>query len=243
MSTIAIIPARSGSKGIVGKNIRPLGGFPVLAYSIIAAKLVPEVSRIIVSTDSTEYAMIANKYGAETPFLRPKELSGDSSSDFEVFEHALNWLSANENFIPDYILHLRPTTPLRDPAVIKKALSHIASIKEASSLRSGHLASESPFKWLMKDDMGYFKGIREDLTAEMINLPRQDFPPVYVPSAYIDIIKSSCVMDKQSLHGDKMLVFESPYCIEIDTLDDFNYLEYQINKEGSPLLDYLKENF
>ena len=243
MSVIAIIPARSGSKGVIGKNIRHLAGFPLLAYSIIAAKLTPQVSRVIVSTDSNEYTKIANKFGAETPFLRPDDISGDSSTDLDVFTHALDWLKTNENFIPELILHLRPTSPLRDPSVIAGALEYFATREDASSLRSGHLASESPFKWLMKDDKGFFEGLRSDLTAEQINLPRQDFPPVYVPSAYVDILKSDCINGKKSLHGNRMLVFESPHCIEVDTYDDFNYLEYQIEKEGSILLDYLKANF
>jgi CMP-N,N'-diacetyllegionaminic acid synthase len=243
MSVIAIIPARSGSKGVIGKNIRPLAGFPILAYSIIAAKLTPEISRVIVSTDSIEYAEIANKFGAETPFLRPDDISCDSSTDLEVFEHVLNWLKINESFTPEFILHLRPTTPLRDPLVISEALKYLNTRLDASSLRSGHLASESPFKWLMKDDNGFFKGVLPNLTAEQINLPRQDFPPVYVPSAYVDILKSDCINEEKSLHGNRMLVFESPHCIEIDNYDDFSYLEHKIEREGSILLDYLKANF
>ena len=111
----------------------------------------------------------------------------------------------------------------------------------ATSLRSGHLAPESPFKWFLKDANNYFKGLRDDLTPEKVNLPRQDFPTVYIPDGYIDIIKTKVVLDTGTIHGDKMLVFESPFCVEVDSLDDFNYLEYQIDKEGSTVLNFLNK--
>ena len=238
MSTIAIIPARSGSKGVPGKNINLLGGIPLFAYSILAAKMIPEVERVIVSTDSKEYAELANQFGAETPFIRPDDISGDKSSDLDFFIHALEWFKLNEGAIPDYLLHLRPTTPLRNPAIMSEAVNLFLKKKDASSLRSGHAAPESPFKWFLKDDQGYFKGLRDDLTPEKVNLPRQMFPSVYVPDGYIDIVRSTVILNNNSLHGDKMLVFESPHCVEVDTLEDFKYLEYQIHKDGSPILEY-----
>lgn len=239
MSMIAIIPARSGSKGVPGKNIKLLGGIPLFAFSIIAAKMMPSVSRVIVSTDSEEYAQIAIEYGAEVPFLRPNEISGDKSTDFDLFLHALNWFKENESLIPDFILHLRPTTPLRNPQIMEEAVKLFFENKNvASSLRSGHSAPESPYKWFLKDENNYFKGLRDDLTPEKVNLPRQSFPSVYIPDGYIDILKSSVIFDSGTLHGDKMLVFESPFCVEVDTKDDFEYLEFQIQKEGSPIISF-----
>jgi len=229
MSTIAIIPARSGSKGVTNKNIKLLGGIPLLAHSIIAAKSMKGVERIIVSTDSREYADVANSFDAETPFLRPAEISGDKSTDYELFIHLLNWFKLNENYEPEYIIHLRPTTPLRDPSKMNEAFELFENNKSmASSLRSGHLAPESPFKWFLKDDENYFKGLTPDLTPQKVNLPRQSFPPVYVPDGYIDILKSKVILNSGTLHGEKMIVYESPFCIEIDTVNDFNYLDYEI---------------
>ena len=239
MSMIAIIPARSGSKGVPGKNIKLLGGIPLFAFSIIAAKMMSSVSRVIVSTDSKEYAQIAIEYGAEVPFLRPNEISGDKSTDFDLFLHALNWFKENEKLIPEYILHLRPTTPLRNPQIMEEAVKLFFENKNlASSLRSGHSAPESPYKWFLKDENNYFKGLRDDLTPEKVNLPRQSFPSVYIPDGYIDILKSSVILDSGTLHGDKMLVFESPFCVEVDTKDDFEYLEFQIEKEGSSIINF-----
>ncbi len=236
---IAIIPARSGSKGVPGKNIKILGGIPLFAFSITAAKMMPSVSRVIVSTDSIEYAEIAKEYGAEVPFLRPSEISDDKSTDYDLFLHALKWFQEQENITPEYLLHLRPTTPLRDPKIMEEAVKLFDLNKsKATSLRSGHSAPESPYKWFLKDENSFFKGLRDDLTPEKVNLPRQSFPSVYIPDGYIDILKSSIILETGTLHGDKMLVFESPFCVEVDTLDDFEYLEFQIQKEGSSILNF-----
>ena len=236
---IAIIPARSGSKGVPGKNIKLLGGIPLFAFSIIAAKMMSSVTRVIVSTDSIEYAEIAKSYGAEVPFLRPIDISGDKSTDYELFLHALTWFKENEEITPDFILHLRPTTPLRDPKIMEAAIKLFLENKEiATSLRSGHNAPESPYKWFLKDQDNYFVGLRDDLTPEKVNLPRQSFPSVYIPDGYIDILKSSVILNTGTLHGEKMLVFESPFCVEVDTKDDFEYLEFQIKKEGSNIIKF-----
>lgn len=240
MSIVAIIPARSGSKGVPNKNINLLGDFPLISYSIAAGKLTPEIDRVIISTDSQEYADLAVSYGAEAPFLRPESISGDKSSDLDFVLHALQWFKDNEKEIPEYIVHLRPTTPLRVPEIMSEAIRLFLASPNASSLRSGHAASESPFKWFLKDEEGYFKGLRDDLTPEKVNLPRQMFPPVYIPDGYIDIIRSSSVLKTNSLHGNKMMVFESPLCHEVDTAEDFNYIEYQLQNQGTPLLNYLE---
>ena len=242
MKTIALIPARSGSKGVINKNIKNLGGLPLIAYSIIAAKMIPNISDVIVSTDSHEYAKIANKYGAKTPFLRPKSISKASSTDLEMVEHFLNWYKQNMNEIPHQIIHLRPTTPLRDPKIIKEAIQYINQNGNSTSLRSGHKASESPFKWFMKGKNGFFKPMINGATSDEINRPRQDFPDVFIPNGYVDIIKSDTVFKTKSLHGKNMLVFESSRAYEIDNNDDFSYLEYELKKKGSPIIDFIKSS-
>ena len=162
--------------------------------------------------------------------IKPEtEISGEEA--YEIYM---------EKTVPEFWIHLRPTTPFRDPQILKDALEMIQQHPEASSLRSGHEAPESPFKWFLKDDEGFFKGLREDLTPQEINLPRQTFSKMYTPNGYVDIVRSSHVLHNTTLHGEKMLVFESPQCVEIDKQEDFEYLKYQILKHGSPMLDYLK---
>ena len=157
-NTIAIIPARSGSKGVPDKNIKLLGRYPLIAYSIAAAKLAG-IPRVIVSTDSEQYAEIAKRYGAEVPFLRPVELSEDNSTDYELMLHAMTWLSREEGEIAEFWVHLRPTTPLRVPKILKDAMICIQVHQEAHSLRSAHQAPESPFKWFLRDQAGFFEGL------------------------------------------------------------------------------------
>src|SRR3989344_426118 len=144
---IALIPARGGSKGIPKKNIIALAGFPLIAYSIAAAKLSKYISRVIVSTDSQEIADIATKYGAEVPFTRPAEFSGDTATDFSIVKHAVEWLQDHENFEPEHVVFLRPTTPLRDPALIDSAVENLISSPDATCLRSGFETREYPHKF------------------------------------------------------------------------------------------------
>ena len=210
----------------------------MLAYSVAVARLA-DIDQVIVSTDSKYYAEIAKSYGAEVPFIRPADISKDGSIDYQFMNHAMEWYKSNKSTIPEYWVHLRPTTPLRDPQVLKSAVNYIAKHPKATSLRSGHEAPESPFKWFLKDKNGYFKGLLNDLTPEKVNMPRQTFPKMYNPNGYIDIVRSSQVLNSETLHGDKMLVFESPCCTEIDTIEDFEYLEYKIKQLSSLLLIWL----
>ncbi len=242
-NVVAIIPARGGSKGVPGKNIKLLCGYPLIAYSIVAAKLAKDISRAIVSTDSSYIASIARKYGAEVPFMRPTELAGDKSPDLEFVLHALNWFQQNEKKVPDYLVHLRPTTPLRDPAILNRAIKEIQSRAEATSLRSAHPATESPFKWFLQDAQGYFKGILSEYSNDQINASRQSFPTVYIPDGYVDVLKTSFITASHYLHGNKMIGFISPVCAEVDNTKDFEFVEYELKNSSNSVFEYLKANF
>lgn len=243
MNIVALIPARGGSKGVPRKNIALLGGYPLIAYSIAAAKMAGDISRVIVSTDSPEIASIAKKYGAEAPFLRPAGLSGDKSPDLDFVLHAMNWFQEQEGKIPDYFIHLRSTTPLRDPVIVNQAIKEIRLQVEATSLRSGHPAAESPFKWFMRDEQGYFKSLISGYSNDQINAPRQAFPVAYIPDGYVDVLKTSFIRESGSLHGNKMIGFISPVCTEVDTLKDFEFLEYEIKNNASPVYEYLNAHY
>jgi CMP-N,N'-diacetyllegionaminic acid synthase len=237
MSVIAIIPARSGSKSIIDKNIKNLSGHSLIAYSIAAAKLSKKIDRVIVSTNSQKYADIARQYGAEVPFIRPDEYSTDTATDKDFLVHAMRWLEKNEGSVPEYWVHLRPTTPLRSASIVDRAIDKIMQDKSATSLRSGHKAPESPLKWFIKKE-GYFKGLIND---EQYNLPKEVFEQVYIPDGFVDIIKYSFIMNGEKIHGDKMIGFESPVCTEVDSMEEFEYTQYQLDRNGSELLDYLNQ--
>ena len=244
MEVITIIPARGGSKGVPHKNIKLLGGYPLIAYSIVASKLSTKIQRTIVSTDSEMIADLALKYGAEVPFIRPKEFAKDTSPDIDFVVHALNWFQDNEGTRPEYLVHLRPTTPLRDIGLIDKAISRIRNDSEATSLRSVQELGEAPEKYFRANEAGYLTGLfPDDPRPEYYNLPRQAFSPAFYPNGYIDIIKSEYVLKNNKLHGPKMIGFITPKTTEVDTPDDFYFLEYELNKHGNALSDYLEKNF
>ena len=232
---ISIIPARSGSKTILNKNIQLLSGHPLLAYSIAVSKLSKNIDRVIVSTNSLEYADIAKYYGAEVPFIRPQKFSTDESTDKDFLVHAIKWLKENENLNPEYWVHLRPTTPLRKVSIVDDAINLIKIDKTATALRSAHKASESPLKWFVKNGP-YYQGIIDN---EDYNLPKEKFNQVYIPDGYVDVIKSSFILNSPEIHGNRMIGFESPKCFEVDSQEEFEFIKYQLNDEGSELLDYL----
>ncbi len=129
-NVLAIIPARGNSKSIKNKNIKLLFGKPLIYYSINIAKRSKLINRVIVSSDSKRIINIAKKYGAEAPFVRPKKLSEDNSKDYGLFLHCLEWLKKNENYVPDLIVHLRPTYPIRSVRIINRAIKFALKKKQ-----------------------------------------------------------------------------------------------------------------
>lgn len=244
MKTYSIIPARGGSKGVPKKNIKNLAGYPLIAYSIIASKLSSKVERTIVSTDSQEIADIAISFGAEVPFMRPAEISQDNSTDLELFQHAIAWFEEKENMLPDLLVQLRPTTPLRGVSEIDQAIKCIEESKEASSLRSAHELAEPPQKMFQIDNDNFFRGFfPEDSRPEYYNLPRQSFPKAYYPNGCVDIVRPDTIKKTNSLYGPNIAAFVTPFKSEIDESEAFEYLEHQINKTNNPIHEYLKANF
>lgn len=228
----AIIPARSGSKGVKDKNIRLLKGHPLMAYTIAVANMANTIDRVIVSTDSEKYAEIARHYGAETPFLRPKEISGDTSTDFEFIQHAILWFYENEGNVPEYWIHLRNTSPFRHPNNIDEAIGFIKDNKEATALLSVNepLNILTPYKWLLKDNE-YLKSIFFD-NVDAANMPRQSYPKAYIRTLVVDIIKTETILKEEKLYGDKVLAFDTEYYCDIDDEKSFGECESLLN-EGS----------
>lgn len=238
-----IIPARGGSKAVPKKNIKRLGGFPLIAFSIAAARLSRRIERVIVSTDSEEIAAIAKTYGAEVPFLRPPEFARDDSPDIDFVRHAVGWLEHHEGGYPEYVVHLRPTTPLRDPQLIDEAVERIEKTPEATGLRSVHELPEPPHKMFQIQD-GFLAGFfPDDPRPEYYNLPRQTFPTAYFANGYVDIINSDIPMTTPSLHGPRMIGFVTPDAGELDRPQDFDYIEYRLQSGPHAIYEYLKTNF
>lgn len=223
-----MIPARSGSKGVIDKNIKSLGGKPLIAWSIEASLKAGFIDRTIVTTDSEKYAAVSQQYGAETPFLRPAEIAGDKSTDTECFKHFLDWFQENEGGVPEYVVHLRPTTPLRKPGDIDTALELIKQNPDATALRSVHEMSETAYKCIeIKNNLLKPMG-SDSFDMDIANLPRQTFPKTYSANGYVDILKPENFAATNKFHGVRVLPFITPLCYEVDTLEDFEMIEFKL---------------
>ena len=228
MEVLALIPARGGSKSIPRKNIRLFAGHPLIAYSIAAGLQAERVTRVIVSTDDEEIAAIARQYGAETPFLRPAEYSQDHTADLPVFQHALHWLAEQQNYQPEIVVQLRPTSPLRRVAHIDQAVTSLMERPEADAIRTVCIPFQNPFKmWQIAPD-GFMRPLIESIAPgqkirEPYNMPRQVLPEVYWQTGYVDAAWTATLMEKQSMTGDKILplVIDPEDWIDIDSPDDW----------------------
>lgn len=225
---LALIPARAGSKGVPNKNIRTLGGHSLLAWSIASCRKATAVNRVIVSTDSAQYAETAKKLGAEAPFLRPPEISGDRATDYDFIVHALDALAARGEE-PDYIVHIRPTTPLRDPRLIDAAVRAFVDARHATALRSVHKMAESAYKSFELAPGGQLKRLGSDSTAlDAANNARQGFSDTFVANGYVDVLSRAFIRKARLIHGDHVMPFVTPCVVEVDIEDDFALLEFQL---------------
>lgn len=224
MKILCLILARGGSTRIPRKNIKELGGYPLIYYAIQAAQKSKYINRIIVSTDDEEIAQIAKKYGAEAPFYRPKEISKEDSTELEAFEHALNWLKEREGYVPDLIVKLFPIAPFRKAESIDKAIELMLANPQADSVRSVRLCSEHPYKmWVIKDNRLRSLIPLEQKPKEAHTLSYQVLPTVYIQNACIDVMKPSNIWDKRSITGTEIIPFvmDEIESIDINTPLDF----------------------
>jgi N-acylneuraminate cytidylyltransferase len=229
---VAIVPARSGSKGVKNKNILELLDHPLIAWSIQAAMKSKLISRVFVDTDSQSYADISQEYGAEIAYIRPKELAQDSSTDFDFINHFIKYLES-KNEIPDAVVHLRPTTPLRDPELIDEAIKiFLQDNSQISALRSVHEMSETAYKAFEIDQESILETIfTRQKSLDKSNAPRQQFPKTYSANGYVDILRPKFVLSSGLLHGGKVKAFITPQTLEIDTLLDFDLCKHQVDSK------------
>lgn len=222
---IAIIPARSGSKSIKNKNIINLEGKPLIAWSIKSCFDTKLISKVYVTTDSTKYAKIAKRFGPVNVILRPKKISTDLSTDYEMIKHAIE----NINYEYSYIAHIRPTTPLRKVSDLKKAIKIFINSK-FTSLRSVHEMAETSYKTL-EIKRGVLKSLKNlNFTLDELNGPRQNFKKTYTPNGVIDIYKKNLIIKNKQLFGNKVKAYETAYTHEIDNKYDLNYVKFLCKK-------------
>jgi len=232
LNILGVVGARSGSKSLSHKNIRPLLGKPMLAWITEAAKRSKYITRVVLSTDSPEYAEIGRKYGAEAPFLRPKELSTDLVPDFDWLYHAAVWLNEHEGWKADIIVRLAPTFPLCKTEDIDACIKLLIDHPEADSSYTFVESPKPPYKmWRMRDET-YIEPIFSDHVTglkDAFNQPRQTLPKAYL---YIDAsaIRWHTLVEEERMAGDKVVPYFIPDALDIDYIQDFEKAEEILRK-------------
>ena len=221
---LAIIPARGGSKAIRRKNLQKLSGKPLIVHTIIAAKKTKSINKIIVSTDDKEIGKISKNNGAEVPFLRPKQISKDTSSTIEVIKHALKFLQENQSYVPDIIILLQPTSPLRTSQLITKTINTLKKSKATSVITVSKI-TKHPYAsyWLKNDFLKPFEKNSPKYSR------RQEFPDLFFPTGAVYTFWYDTLKKFNSLYGPKIKpIVVRDEDIDIDNLRDLFFAEMML---------------
>ncbi|OVE76450.1 hypothetical protein BVX97_01020 [bacterium E08(2017)] len=227
-SILGVIPARGGSKGIPGKNIKNLAGKPLIAYTIETALAANMITDVVVSTDSEEIQNIALQYGAQAPFLRPDELATDKALAIPTIQHAVTEMEKLKNITYDAIIMLQPTTPLKTASDLDEALGALVNSDAEGVISVVNVDNWHPMKMKVIDN-GLLLDYKKPPTE---NPPRQTLPPVFMVNGAIYATKRDVFMNDSSFMGKKCLPYEMPpeRSVNIDTEADFLVAEYYMKK-------------
>ena len=227
-SLLAIIPARGGSKGFPGKNIKKLCGKPLIAWSIEQAKSCDNIDRIVISTDDESIANVAKQYGTEVPFMRPAELATDTASTVDVIFHVFDWYKKYEDFEPEYILLLQPTSPLRAVTDIKGAIQTLKD-KDARAVVSVCETDHHPW-WsnILPED----SNMKDFLRPDILNKRRQELPVFYRLNGALYLTDSEYLLTHNGFIGPKTFAYKMPKTrsVDIDSAIDFKLAELLLEK-------------
>ena len=227
MKILGLIPARSGSKGIPMKNIKKLNGKPLVAHTILAGLKSKNIDKILVSTNSKKISSISKKFGAEIPFLRPKELSGDTSKTIDVVKHTLKFLNENESYVPDIIVILQPTSPLRTSQMIDKSIILLKN-SNASCVLGVKKITQHPYN-SFSNKQKFLKPFKNNFQKYS---QRQALPELFYPTGSIYTFWRKTIEENNSYYGKKILPYILPEenSIDIDTPHDFFLAECIMKK-------------
>lgn len=219
-----MIPARSGSKRIPQKNIANLAGYPLIYWTIKAAKDSPFIGRVIVSTDSTEIAAMAKQFGAEAPFLRPTEISTDDSLGLSVAMHLVDWLKNNLQEIPEYLVYLQPTSPLRTSADID------ATVRMAKQHGADAVISLAPIS--RKRELLYELDPTLGTISPTNEITRGALDRTHALNGAVYLVRTDVLMEKRTWYTNKTYGYIMPpdRSVDIDNLQDLLLAESILNK-------------
>jgi CMP-N-acetylneuraminic acid synthetase len=227
---IALICARGGSKGLHNKNIKDLGGKPLIAWAIDTAKQVERISKIIISTDSPKIAQISENFGAEVPFIRPKELSEDGSSEWDVWRHALEFLKEHRHKI-DGLVVIPPTAPLRNVQDINNCIDEYEK-NQCDIVITVTKSHRSPYFNMVQIDDNDFSSIVIPRNEKIYR--RQDSPEVFDMTTVAYVVKPEFVFQKNGIFEGRVKSIHIPLerAIDIDTIFDLNIAKYFLSKKA-----------
>lgn len=220
MLILGLITARGGSKGLPRKNVLPLAGKPMIAWSIEAARASANLARVIVSTDDEEIAHVSRDWGAEVPFMRPTELARDDSTHFAVVQHAVEWVATHDHMYPDYVLLLQPTSPLRTTEDIDASIE-LARQTQAPAIVSVCEADQHPYlvKRLAEDG-----SLADFVKTEIAYLRRQVLPVAYFVNGAIYLNQRTSLLETQQFlpPGTRPYIMPLQRSFDVDTSWDFH---------------------
>ena len=244
-SVVALVPAREGSKRIPGKNIRPLAGHPLIAYTIAAALESQIFTAVMVSTDSEGYADIARYYGAETPFLRPSSFAGELSPDIEWVEYTLKQLRAEGRSFDCFSI-LRPTSPFRQAETIRRAWHQFLAQEGLDSLRAVEKCKQHPGKmWVVRGNKMIPLLPLSPPEQPWHSSQYQSLPEVYVQNASLEIARTRVVFEGRTISGNVLMPFftEGFEGFDLNNRDDWIVVEHLIQTGEATLPKILKPPF
>ena len=230
---LGLITARGGSKGIPHKNIVPIAGRPLLAYTCMAALASQSISRVVLSTDDDEIAGVGREYGVQVPFMRPPELAGDNTPSIAVAQHALHWLAQHENWTADILVLLQPTSPLRQAHHIDEALEMMTASGADSVVSVVKVPHHfSPYKVLENRDGWLVNFWQDALPFDALN--RHNLPTFYARNGpAVLVTRASIVLETNSFYGQHIAPYEMSEAesFDIDTPFDLRLVEWLLEQQ------------
>lgn len=236
---LGLITARGGSKGIPGKNIKELAGKPLIAYTIEAAKKSGVFDRLILSTDDEKIAHVAKQYGCEVPFMRPAELAQDTTPHLPVIQHAVQWLSRSDNYVPEFVMLLQPTAPLRQPWHIREAVEFFKKTSPDSLVSVSEVPGHHNPHWQFHvDKNGRLVIFTGEKFSDIIKR-RQELPKTYTRNGAIYLFKTDLLFDliNPSFYGGRVVgyIIDEEYNANIDTQEDWRKAEALFTQRGGEI--------
>lgn len=228
--TVAIITARGGSKGIPGKNLKPMAGRPMIAWTIEVARQAQGLDRVLVSTDDPEIARVCREHGAEVPFLRPAHLATDTATHLAVFDHMMDWLAA-EGHLPEYLLLLQPTSPLRIREDIEGGIQLARERRADAVIGVSEIHPHTAHPWLAKK-LSADGALEPFMVAPTDDLRRQNMPPAYAINGALYVNRTESLRRDRTFFPSGALAYPMPVerSLDVDAPLDF-FLAEQLLKQ------------